>query len=173
MCSSDLDDILARDLRTVRKRDACVVVSGVLADPYTGVRESFTKAKASAIQIDHVVPLSLAWRSGASSWPPGKLATFANDPLNLLAVNGATNEAKSDSGPSEWLPPSARYQCTYVMRFVRIAFLYGVTVTADDRATARRVLSSCTVVVGHPTTMRALSPSLWAHAATFVHDTPG
>lgn len=166
------DDILARDLRKVVKRDACTVTAGVLADPYTGATEAFTKARASAIQIDHVVPLSLAWRSGASAWAPGKRATFANDPLNLLAVDGRANQAKSDSGPSEWLPSNTKYRCTYVMRFVRVAFLYGVTVSADDRAAAKRVLRTCSVVKGHPTTMAALSPDLWAHAATYVHASP-
>ena len=80
------DDILARDLTAVVKRDSCTVVSGKLADPYTGKALTFAKAKANAIQIDHVIPLSLAWDSGADTWPIGKRATFANDPANLLAV---------------------------------------------------------------------------------------
>jgi hypothetical protein len=166
------DDVLARDLRSVQKRDTCTVVSGVLADPYTGARLTFVKSNASAIQIDHVVPLSLAWHSGADAWSTGKRATFANDPLNLLAVDGPTNQRKGDSGPSEWLPPNTRYACTYVMRFVRVSFLYGATIATADRAAAKRVLRRCTVVKGHPTTMRALAPSLWAHAATYVHATP-
>ena len=166
------DDILARDLRKVMKRDACTVVSGILLDPYTGARLVFAKAKASAIQIDHVVPLSLAWYSGAATWPLGKRATFANDPLNLLAVDGPTNLRKSDSGPSEWLPPNTKYDCTYVMRFVRVSFLYGATIAGADRAAAKRVLRACKSVIGHPTTMKALSPSLWPHAATYVHWVP-
>lgn len=166
------DDVLARDLTQVRKRDDCTVVSGVLRDPYTGHRLVFLKSRASAIQIDHVVALSLAWRSGADGWPAGKRAAFANDPLNLLAVDGPTNQRKSDSGPSEWLPPNTRYDCTYVMRFVRVSFLYGATIGADDRAMARRVLRTCTVVKGHPTLLAALSPALWAHAATYVHAAP-
>jgi len=166
------DDVLARDLRDVQKRDACTVVSGILADPYTGTRITFAKSRASAIQIDHVVPLSLAWHSGADAWSAGKRATFANDPLNLLAVDGPTNQGKGDSGPSEWLPPNAKYDCTYVMRFVRVSFLYGATIASADRTVAKRVLRKCAVVKGHPTTMRALSPSLWPHAATYVHATP-
>ncbi len=166
------DDILARDLTNVVKRDACTVLSGALVDPYTGALEKFSKAKASAIQIDHVIPLSLAWRSGASDWPSGKRATFANDPANLLAVDGKQNNAKSDSGPADWLPPSTRYDCTYVMRFVRVAFLYGVTITPADRAAVKVQLRSCSVVIGHPTTLQALSPDLWAHAATYVHTSP-
>ena len=166
------DDILARDLRQVQKRDACTVVSGVLADPYTGRKLVFRKAAASAIQIDHVVPLSLAWRSGADHWPLGKRAAFANDPLNLLAVDGPANQAKSDSGPSDWLPPNAKYDCTYVMRFIRVSFLYGATISGSDRVAAKRQLRTCSSVKGHPTTMAALSASLWPHAATYVHVTP-
>lgn len=166
------DDILSRDLRGVAKRDACTVVSGTLADPYTGRKEAFSKARASAIQIDHVIPLSLAWHSGASNWPPGKRAAFANDPANLLAVDGPANQAKGDSGPGEWLPPNARYRCTYVIRFVRVAFLYGVTITTADRSAAKQVLDACTVVKGRPSTLVALSPDLWTHAATYVHASP-
>ena len=166
------DDILARDLTATTFRGSCTVMSGVLADPYAGKRERFSKARASAIQIDHVIPLSLAWRSGASTWPAGKLAAFANDPLNLLAVDGPANQAKSDSGPSAWLPPNPKYRCTYVMRFVRVSFLYGVSIAAADRGAAKRVLHACTTVVGHPTAMAALSPALWPHAAAFVHARP-
>ncbi len=166
------DDILARDLTDVVKRDSCTVVSGKLADPYTGKALVFSKAKATAIQIDHVIPLSLAWDSGADAWSTGKRATFANDPANLLAVDGPANQRKSDSGLAEWLPPNAKYQCTYVMRFVRVAFLYGVTITSDDRTTAKQVLKTCTVVKGHPATLTALSPDYWPHAAQYVHATP-
>ncbi len=166
------DDILARDLKRIRLRGNCTVMTGTLADPYTGKQEAFSKARASAIQIDHVVPLSLAWDSGASTWPAGKLAAFANDPVNLLAVDGPSNQAKSDSGPGAWLPSNARYRCTYVMRFVRVAFLYGVSIARADRAAAKRVLRTCNVVYGHPTRLPALSPGLWAHAASFVHDAP-
>ncbi len=166
------DDILARDLTRISRRGACTVMSGTLADPYTGRREAFSKTRATAIQIDHLVPLSLAWRSGASTWPAGKLGTFANDPLNLLAVDGAVNEAKGDSGPSAWLPPYGRYRCTYVMRFVRVAFLYGVTIANADRVAVKRVLRSCAVVYGHPTKLLALSPGLWSRAASFVHAAP-
>lgn len=166
------DDILARDLTAVVKRDSCTVVSGKLADPYTGKALTFAKAKASAIQIDHVIPLSLAWDSGADTWPVGKRAAFANDPANLLAVDGPTNLRKSDSGIAEWLPPNAKYRCTYVIRFVRVAFLYGVSITAEDRAAAQQVLGACTVVKGHPAALTALSPDLWAHAAKYVHAFP-
>ena len=166
------DDILARDLRGIAKRDACVVISGTLNDPYTGTRVTFAKARADRVQIDHIVALSLAWRSGASSWPRGKLATFANDPLNLQATTGSVNQAKSDSGPSEWLPTSTAYRCTYAMRWVRVAFLYQLTVTAQDRNTVKYVLGKCTLVRGTPTKAQALSPSLWDAAARFVHAWP-
>ena len=57
------------------------------------------------VQIDHVVPLGLAWQLGAPQWTLGKRVAFANDPEELLAVNGAVNQAKGDSGPDSWLPP--------------------------------------------------------------------
>lgn len=166
------DDILARDLRQLEKRDACTVVAGVLNDPYTGTRIVFAKADANAVQIDHIVALSLAWRSGASTWPRGKLAAFANDPVNLQATQGRANMTKGDSGPSEWLPSNRAYRCTYVMRFIRAAFLYQLTITTEDRNTARYVLQQCTLVRGTPTKAQALSPAVWPAAARFVHAWP-
>ena len=166
------DDVLARDLRAVEKRDACTVVVGVLRDPYAGRRIAFTKARASAVQVDHVVPLALAWRSGAWAWKAGKRAAFANDPANLLAVDGLTNQRKGDSGPSEWLPPSGGYRCTYVLRYVRVAFLYGVRIGSADRTAIRAVLGDCRRVTGSPSTLRGLSPSLWPRAAEYVHANP-
>ena len=166
------DDILARDLRQIRKRDACTVIAGVLRDPYTGTAITFEKARAERVQIDHVVALSLAWRSGAAVWPRGKLATFANDPINLQATSGSANQAKSDSGPSEWLPTNSAYRCTYVMRWVRVAFLYQLGISKPDRNTVKYVLRNCTLVRGTPTKAQALSPAIWETAARYVHAWP-
>lgn len=166
------DDILSRDLRNIEKRDACTVIAGVLNDPYTGTRIVFAKAQADKVQIDHIVALSLAWRSGAAAWPRGKLAAFANDPVNLQATQGRANMVKGDGGPSEWLPSNTAYRCTYVMRFVRAAFLYQLRISNADRNAARYVLQSCTLVRGNPTRAQALSPAVWPAAERFVHAWP-
>src|SRR5215212_3540877 len=91
--------ILARDLRAKRFRSAarrCVVVSGRLADPYTSTTLAYARGGASEVDIDHVVALGDAWQKGAQRWRRGERVTFANDPLNLLAVDAAANRQKGD-----------------------------------------------------------------------------
>lgn len=128
------NNILGRDgTQTVLKAgQTCKVLSTVLLDPYTGSELTGLED----IQIDHVYPLSLAWRMGAASWPMQTRTAFANDPLNLLAVDAAANQEKSDSGPGEWLPPNTAVQCAYAVRFAQVAVRYGLPMSEDDRAAA-------------------------------------
>ncbi|MGK5501051.1 HNH endonuclease family protein, partial [Streptomyces sp. URMC 125] len=136
------NDLLARDGRELRFRSGsdCVVVSLTLADPYTGKTIEWRKQDAAEVQIDHVVPLSYAWRMGASRWPEGKRERLANDPLNLLPVEGRANSAKGDSGPASWLPPNKRIRCAYAVRFAQVALDYEMPVTAADK---RMMLRQC------------------------------
>ncbi len=106
------NDILQRDLTAVTlKPGTCQVATGTLNDPYTGKTIDFTRGleTSSAVQIDHVVALSDAWQKGAQQLSTERRRDLANDPLNLLAVDGPTNQAKSDSDAAEWLPPNAGY----------------------------------------------------------------
>lgn len=139
---------LARDLTELEFRDdsnECVVVSGVLHDPYSGKVVDFERGEVSSqdVQIDHVVPLAWAWRNGADNWPAAKRERFYNDQLELLAVDGPTNNAKSDFGPAKWLPPNTAYRCTYVIRFVSVLNRYSLAIDAPDRSAARSVLRTC------------------------------
>jgi hypothetical protein len=137
------DDVLSRDLRDVQRRDRCVVVAGVLLDPYTHQELVFRKADAAAVQIDHVVSLSDAWQTGAQQWTADKRLQFANDPLELLAVGAAVNDAKSDSDAASWLPPYKPFRCAFVTRQVQVKAKYGLWVTAAERDAIRRVLVGC------------------------------
>lgn len=166
------DDILARDLTNVRRRGSCTVESGTLADPYTGRSMRFTKSAATAVQVDHVFPLGLAWQLGAAQWSLGERVTFANDPANLVAVDGPANERKSESGPDSWLPPNKSYRCTYVIHFVRVATLYTLRITPSMRAAVNAGLDACTTVVGDPAGLKALPSSDWQRAATLAAPAP-
>ncbi len=141
------NDVLKRDLTRTTYRTTgghrCVVLSGILADPYTARQIHFTKASATKVQIDHVVPLADAWRTGASGWSTARRTALANDPGNLLAVDGSSNESKGDSDASEWLPPNHGYRCAYVARQVGIKAKYHLTVTPAERDAIRAVLSTC------------------------------
>ncbi len=140
------DDILRRDLTAIRTRSStrgCVVIAGTLADPYTGKTIDFVKAQASKVQIDHVVALSDAWQTGAQQLPAGVRLQLANDPLNLLAVDGAANQQKGDSDAASWLPPRKVFRCAYVSRQVAVKVRYKLWITPAERAAIARVLSSC------------------------------
>ncbi|WP_399885973.1 HNH endonuclease family protein [Streptomyces sp. BBFR51] len=129
------NDLLKRDGQDLRFRSGsnCVVVAMTLADPYTGKSIEWRKQEASEVQIDHVVPLSYSWQMGSSRWPEGKREQLANDPLNLLPVQGRANSAKRDSGPASWLPPDKSIRCAYAVRFAQVAVKYELAVTAPDR----------------------------------------
>ncbi|MFF5505474.1 HNH endonuclease family protein [Streptomyces roseolus] len=134
------NDLLRRDGRALRFRDGsdCVVVAMTLDDPYTGTTIDWRKQKAAEVQIDHVVPLSYAWQMGASRWPDAKRQRLANDPLNLLPVEGRANSAKGDSGPASWLPPAKGVRCAYAVRFAQVAEKYELAVTGPDRTAMLR-----------------------------------
>lgn len=115
----------------------CVVLSGTNADPYLGETVQFSRSEASEIHIDHVVPLARSWNLGASDWSIEKRIAFANDQeLNLLAVDGATNQSKSDKGLDEWLPPNEAFRCEYAARYLQVSNKYDLALTVGDIAAA-------------------------------------
>ncbi|MDN3023102.1 HNH endonuclease family protein [Streptomyces sp. S.PB5] len=129
------NDLLKRDGDDVRFRSGsdCVVVSMTLADPYTGKEIDWVKSRATAVQIDHVMPLSYDWQMGASRWDKGKREDIANDPLNLIPVDGPANSSKGDSGPASWLPPNKSIRCSYSVRFAQVSLKYELPVTKADK----------------------------------------
>jgi hypothetical protein len=142
------NDVLTRDLTAVTYKPGthdCVVLSGTLADPYTGHEIFFTRGSktSTAVQIDHMVPLSWAYQHGASTWTEQRREQLATDLNNLTAVDGPSNESKSDQGPATWLPPAASYACTYVTRFTYMVHRYQLTIDTADRAAITRTLITC------------------------------
>lgn len=141
------NDILRRDLVETdieEGTEGCVVLSGDLApDPYTGGRVHFEYGGSSEVDIDHVVALGDAWQKGAFRWDENQRLAFANDPLNLLAVDAPANRQKGDADTATWLPSHGGFRCAYVSRQVVVKARYDLWVTAAERDAMRRVLSSC------------------------------
>ncbi len=137
--------ILARDLTNIQVDAECKVQSGVLQDPYTGVRILFTRGETTSddVQIDHVVALSNAWQTGAQGLTYAERVQLANDPLNLLAVDGAANEQKSDGDAATWLPSNKSFRCEYVRRQISVKQKYRLWVTSAERDAMIRILTSC------------------------------
>ncbi|MDM8083729.1 DUF1524 domain-containing protein [Cellulomonas cellasea] len=142
------NDVLGRDLTDLTHKPgtrSCVVLSGTLADPYSGTVIAFQRGQdtSSAVQIDHVVALADAWQKGAQQWDAPTREQFANDPLNLLAVDGPLNAQKGAGDTATWLPPNKAYRCAYVARQVGVKLAYGLWVTAAEQDAMASVLSAC------------------------------
>jgi hypothetical protein len=136
------NDVLKRDGDDVHYRSGskCVLMSMTLDDPYTGRVIHWTKAKATTVQIDHVMPLSYDWQMGAARWSKDKREEIANDPLNLIPVDGPSNGAKSDSGAASWLPPNKQIRCSYAVRIAQVSLKYDLPVTTADK---QAMLAQC------------------------------
>ena len=141
------NDILKRDLtKVIYKADTnnCKVIAGTLLDPYSNKLIEFDLSKSSStIDIDHLVALSNAWQTGAFQLTLTQRTNFANDPLNLLAVDFKLNRQKGDADAATWLPPYKSYRCTYVARQVAVKTKYKLWVTAPEKTAISNLLSAC------------------------------
>ncbi|GAA3151115.1 hypothetical protein GCM10010466_47790 [Planomonospora alba] len=142
------NDILKRDLEGETFKEGthgCIVLTGTLHDPYSGKTIEFERGQKTslAVQIDHVVALADAWQKGAQRLSEERRRQLANDPLNLLAVDGPLNGQKSAGDAATWLPPRRAYRCPYVARQIRVKAEYGLWVTAAEKEAMVRVLKSC------------------------------
>jgi hypothetical protein len=142
------NDVLRRDLTAYVLKagtHGCVVLSGTLRDPYTATTMGFVRGQTTStlVQIDHVVALSDAWQKGAQQLSAESRRALANDSLNLMAVDGLTNQRKSDGDAATWLPPNKPYRCSYAARQVAVKAKYGLWVTSPERDALGRILATC------------------------------
>ena len=142
------NDILTRDLTQIIYREGtqnCIVLSGVLLDPFSGESIAFTRGvlTSSDVQIDHSVALSDAWQKGAQKLSAETRKAFANDPLNLMAVKGRLNSQKGDGDAATWLPPLKSYRCAYVARQIAVKAKYSLWVTLAEKNAMISILSKC------------------------------
>ncbi|MFI9200571.1 DUF1524 domain-containing protein [Streptomyces sp. NPDC053048] len=133
--------VLERDGEDVEQDAKCAAVSGSWYSPYDGA----TWEDAQDIDIDHVVPLAQAWRSGANTWTNAQRQAFANDLSRpqLIAVTDRVNQAKGDKDPAQWLPPLNSYRCTYARMWVSVKYDYKLTVDSAEKAALAGILNGC------------------------------
>ncbi|MDR1710678.1 MAG: HNH endonuclease family protein [Propionibacteriaceae bacterium] len=147
------DDILARDVDktqkyAMRKQGSCDhdMISGTWHDPYTGETLTFTDlkdvAQAQAIQIEHIVALSVAWRYGANEWDYEKRVQFANDPDNLQAAGAQANTEKAGADAAAWRPKKP-YQCDFATRYVAVKAKWDLAVDNSEKAALAEMLETC------------------------------
>jgi hypothetical protein len=143
------NDILERDLvdKTYVSIKRCpnAVASGTLHDPYTNDTVPFVRGNqvGAAVQIDHIVPLALAWDLGARTWTDDMRLRFANDPANLIAVEGQANQDKGDKEPATWMPPNTAFRCQYAMQFIAVLRGYALPVDAQSATVLRDAAATC------------------------------
>ncbi|MHB9754008.1 HNH endonuclease family protein [Streptomyces sp. BYX5S] len=135
------ETVLKRDGTNVVTDSNCAATSGSWYSPYDGA----TWSAASDVDIDHIVPLSEAWKSGASSWTTTKRQGFANDLTRpqLIAVTDNVNQSKGDQDPAEWMPSRTAYTCTYLRMWVHVKHYYALSVDSAEKSAIQSGLSGC------------------------------
>ena len=135
------ETVLKRDGTSVVVDAACAATSGTWRSPYDGV----TWTAASDLDIDHVVPLKNAWISGAWAWTTSKRESYANDLTDpqLIAVTDNVNQSKGDKSPDAWKPPLTTYYCTYARMWVRVKYVWSLTVTSVEKSALADMLATC------------------------------
>ncbi|AHH97296.1 hypothetical protein BC739_008033 [Kutzneria viridogrisea] len=133
--------VLARDGQDVRTDAECRAVSGTWWSPYDGK----TLTSASQLDIDHMVPLAAAWRSGADTWTTDRRKAFANDLVHsqLIAVSASSNRAKGDQTPDSWRPSNTAYWCEYSRAWTDVKHVYGLSITEPEYAALDLMLGFC------------------------------
>jgi hypothetical protein len=135
------ETVLKRDGSNVVVSSACAATSGSWYSPYDGA----TWTAAADLDIDHVVPLSEAWRSGASAWTTSKRQSFANDLTRpqLIAVTDNVNQSKGDQDPTTWQPSVTSYRCTYARMWIAVKYYWGLTLQSAEKSSLQTMLNTC------------------------------
>lgn len=138
--------ILKRDFGDTAKVDEkCNVIAGKFYEPYTGEEMEFKNRSeiSKKVQIDHVVALSDAWQKGAQYKTAEERFKIATDPLNLIAVQAAANQQKSDGDAATWLPKNKSFRCQYVARQISVKYKYLLWVTEAEEEAMGQILEKC------------------------------
>ena len=118
----------------------CTVVAGTWRSFYDGK----TYTSPSAVQIDHLIPVSETWDSGAHRWTQARRVAFYNDlgvGYALNNISGTLNQAKADKGPEGWMPPVNR--CRYIEIWTAMKIRWGLQIDSTERTALIRYADNC------------------------------
>lgn len=143
-CDAREDSLIAESLvaASVHRSGDCEVLAGRWLSIYDAVEVT----DPSNLDVDHMVPLAEAWRSGAYAWDGTRRAAYANDLTfadHLIAVTASTNRSKSDSPPNEWRPPRQDSWCRYASDWITIKLTWSLTATTPERDALGQMLDTC------------------------------
>ena len=139
-CNTRAEVLIEEALEKPMIGPKCKLTGGKWISAYDGK----TITSATKLDVDHMVPLAEAWRSGAWKWTAAQRQAFANDLENseaLIAVTATTNRSKGDKDPSLWMP--AKDQCVYIQNWVSIKTKYSLTVDSLESEAINSLLGTC------------------------------
>jgi len=138
-CDTRADVLIATSQQPVARNAGCTVRSGWWVSGYDG----YSTPDPSELDIDHVVALGEAWRSGASTWTPERRAAFYQDTSNLLAVTAATNRSKGDRDPASWQPPNRANWCTFTRIYIAPKVKWQLSVDPAEHTALQNMRTGC------------------------------
>lgn len=141
-CNARREVLIAEAIEAPTIGDRCDLIGGLWYSAFDGV----TSDDDSSFDVDHMVPLSEAWDSGANEWSSDRRRAFANDldlPQALIAVSASSNRSKGDKDPADWLPPLQSYRCQYVEDWVRVKVKWELSVDQREFSAIRSLLATC------------------------------
>jgi hypothetical protein len=141
-CNSRREVLIAEALEAPIIAEECELIGGLWYSAYDGVITD----EDSGLDVDHMVPLSEAWDSGANSWSADQREAFANDlelPEALIAVSAASNRSKGDKDPADWLPSLQSYRCQYVQDWIKVKVKWKLSVDQKEFSAIRSLLATC------------------------------
>lgn len=123
-----------------KSRDGCYISTGTWDDPFSGK----TMHRASDLDVDHIIPLKWASDHGGLGWPAREKELFANDPLNLLAVDDGLNQSKGAKGPTDWMPPNHAFRCEYIGQWQAVLVKYPkLSMSPKENRVFKKQINSC------------------------------
>ena len=141
-CNTRYEVLIAEAIVKPKVGAGCYLTGGKWKSPYEG--KVFTNP--SGLDIDHMVPLAEAWRSGAWAWTAAQRMEFANDledSRSLLAVTASLNRSKGDRDVAGWLPVKA--QCAYISNWIAVKWRFELTVDPIEGEFLQSKITSCKI----------------------------
>ncbi len=141
-CNTRKEVLLSEAVSQPSENSSCTLYGGSWKSPYDNI--TFTNSR--SLDIDHMVPLSEAWQSGAYRWDADTRERYANDlgySRSLIAVSATTNRAKSDQDPYLWMPPNHAYWCQYVSDWIAIKYRWGLTIDKTEKRDLVQKVKTC------------------------------
>ncbi len=141
-CNTRYEVLIEESTRAPTVGAGCHLAGGRWVSPYDGM--AFTDP--GGLDIDHLVPLAEAWRSGAWAWNTATRERYAND-LNyradLIAVTAHENRSKGDKEPSGYVPPKSSFDCTYEAWWVAVKWRWHLSVDSAEKSWLHSHLAAC------------------------------